>query len=93
MKFEEFKYERPDIKLAQKKMKELTDIIGSDCDVKTELKAIKDLFKLMDELDTLENIASIRNAVDTTDEFYEKEQEFFDFYQELPFRLQFPGEK
>ena len=78
MKFEEFKYERPDIKLAQKKMKELTDVIGSDCDVKTELKAIKDLFKLMDELDTLENIASIRNAVDTTDEFYEKEQEFFD---------------
>jgi len=78
MKFEEFKYERPDIKLAQKKMKELTDIIGSDCDLKTELKAIKDLFKLMDELDTLENIASIRNAVDTADEFYEKEQDFFD---------------
>lgn len=78
MKFEEFKYERPDIKLAQTKMKELTDIIGSDCEVKTELKAIYDVFKLMDELDTLENIASIRNAVDTTDEFYEKEQEFFD---------------
>jgi len=78
MKFEEFKYERPDIKLAQTKMKELTNIIGSDCEVKTELKAINDLFKLMDELDTLENIASIRNAVDTTDEFYEKEQEFFD---------------
>ncbi len=78
MKFEEFEYKRPDIKQYQKEIKKLTDVIGSDVDISTELEAIYKFFEIMDELESLETIASIRNAVDTTDKFYEKEQEFFD---------------
>lgn len=78
MKFSDFKYERPDISTYQETFQRLIDIVGSDVDVKIELDAIYKFFDSWDEIDTLENLASIRNAVDTTDEFYEKEQDFFD---------------
>lgn len=76
MKFEEFEYKRPDIKQYQKEIKKLTDVIGSDVDVSTELEAIYKFFEIMDELESLETIASIRNAIDTTDKFYEKNKNF-----------------
>ena len=78
MKFEEFKYQRPDIETYQKKIQKLNDIIGETDDELKELQAINDLFAIIDEIDSFETLASIRNAIDTTDEFYEKEQEFFD---------------
>ena len=78
MKFNEFKYQRPDLDAFQKKMEALIDLIGEDNDFETERNAVESFFKLDDELDTLGNLVFIRNAVDTTDAFYEEEQNFFD---------------
>jgi len=77
MKFNEFAYARPDVEAYQEKIKQLTDIVGEDTTYEEELNAIKKLFAISDEVDTLETLVSIRNAVNTTDEFYEAEQDFF----------------
>ncbi|MBN2541160.1 MAG: M3 family oligoendopeptidase [Bacilli bacterium] len=81
MKFEEFKYQRPDITKVQEELKQWNEIIGSDADFKTELEAIHKVFRILDAFDTQSTLASIRNAINTKDEFYEKEQEFFDINQ------------
>lgn len=78
MKFSEFKYQRPDMKQLQKDIESLTTLVGENESLETEVNAINNMFKLMDELDTASNLVFIRNAVDTTDKFYEEEQNFMD---------------
>jgi len=77
MKFNEFKYVRPDLEQFISQMKELLEVIGKDVTFEDELKAIMKVFSLNDDLSTQASLVSIRNSVDTRDEFYEKEQEFF----------------
>jgi len=77
MKFNEFKYVRPDLEQFISQMKELLEVIGKDVTFEEELKAIMKVFSLNDDLSTQASLVSIRNSVDTRDEFYEKEQEFF----------------
>ncbi|PKK98981.1 MAG: M3 family oligoendopeptidase [Tenericutes bacterium HGW-Tenericutes-2] len=78
MKFNEFKYERPDVEKAKKDLEKEIALINAGHDLQTEIKAIDNLFAIFDNLNTMGTLVSIRNSVDTTDEFYEKEQEFFD---------------
>lgn len=77
MKFNDFVYKRPDIDQYRKKIQDLTDLVGADESLETELDAIHRFFEITDELDSLDTLVSIRNAVDTTDAFYEKEMDFF----------------
>jgi M3 family oligoendopeptidase len=78
MKFSEFKYERLDLEKFKKSLDELLGLINTGLDLKTEIDAIHKIFDIFDEAMTLGVLVSIRNSVDTKDEFYEKEQEFFD---------------
>ncbi|MCK4552421.1 MAG: M3 family oligoendopeptidase [Tenericutes bacterium] len=78
MKFSEFKYQRPDIESLQKKINDLTALIGESNSFETELKAVKSMFALEDDYDSMQTLVTIRNSVDTTDKFYEDEQDFFD---------------
>ncbi len=90
MKFNEFKYERPDIEQAKKELEDEIALINAGHDLKTEIKAIDDLFEIFDKLNTMGTLVAIRNSVDTTNEFYEKEQEFFD--ENRPILQQFEQE-
>ncbi len=78
MKFSDFKYERPDLDKVKKSLEEKLALINTGHTLETEIKAAYDIFKINDDLDTLGNLVGIRNSINTTDEFYEKEQEFFD---------------
>ena len=78
MRFEEFKYERPNLEVFKDKMNKVINVIGSGVSVEEELKAIQEGFKLQDEIGTLSQIVGVRNSIDTRDEFYDKEQAFFD---------------
>jgi M3 family oligoendopeptidase len=78
MKFNDFKYERPNLDEVIKQLQEQIQLIGEDQDLETEIKAVYKVFEINDEIGTLGTLVSIRNSVNTTDEFYEKEQEFFD---------------
>ncbi|MFA7075275.1 MAG: M3 family oligoendopeptidase [Candidatus Izemoplasmatales bacterium] len=77
MKFKDFKYERPNLDEFIKSLKEQLEQIGTDKTVGEEIKAIKTIFDLNDEMDSLITLVSIRNSLNTQDEFYEKEQDFF----------------
>jgi len=78
MKFNDYKYERPDLAQIQKELEEQIAVIGTGHDLASEIKAVYKVFAINDKVGTLGTLVSIRNSVDTTDEFYEKEQEFFD---------------
>lgn len=78
MKFSDFKYERPDLDKVKKSLEKKLALINTGHALETEIKAAYDIFKINDDLDTLGNLVGIRNSINTTDEFYEKEQEFFD---------------
>ncbi len=78
MKFSEYKYERPDLDKVKKSLEEQLELINTGRDLKTEIKAAYNIFELNDDLSSFGVLASIRNSIDTTDEFYEKEQDFFD---------------
>jgi len=77
MKFNDYKYERPDLDIFVKKIKDLLETLKDDISVEDELIIIKEVFDLQDELSTMGTLVSTRNKIDTADEFYEKEQEFF----------------
>ncbi len=77
MKFEEFKYERPNLEDITTRMNDLLAFIATNHSLEVELAAINKVFKIQDEIATKETLVSIRNSVDTTDKFYEAEQDFF----------------
>lgn len=78
MKFSEIKYVRPDVDAYKAKVDAL---IERFCGANTAEEQIKIIFE-KDKIDktfaTYGTIASIRNSIDTRDEFYEKEMEFID---------------
>ncbi len=78
MKFNEFKYERPDLESYKSRVNDQLILINTGKAFSIELDAIKEIFNLQDEMSTLVELVSIRNTLDTTDKFYEKEQDFFD---------------
>ncbi len=77
MKFEEFKYERPTLEDIKTRMNQQLALIATNQPFDVELDAINKIFKLQDEVSTQETLVSIRNSVDTTNKFYEEEQNFF----------------
>ena len=76
MKFKDYKYERPNIDEICSKTEELTTIIKEAKDINVIVEAIKSLNKMNSEYSTVSNLAFIRNSIDTTDEYYEKEIEY-----------------
>lgn len=78
MKFENFEYKRPNLEEFTLKAKEQLELINTDKSLEEEINAIKVLNNLNDELESLITIAQVRNSLNTTDEFYEKEQAFLD---------------
>lgn len=77
MKFKDFPYKRQDIKETSKKLEELTNRF-KDADASEQIKIIYDFFSLTDEFGTHAVIASIRNSVNTKDEFYDSEMKYYD---------------
>jgi M3 family oligoendopeptidase len=78
MKFSEFKYVRPDLDVVKADLEKQIALVGSGQPLDVEIKAVYEVFAINDKIGTLGTLVSIRNSIDTTDEFYEKEQEFFD---------------
>ncbi|MDY0024021.1 MAG: M3 family oligoendopeptidase, partial [Candidatus Izemoplasmatales bacterium] len=80
MKFKDFKYERPNVEEFKTKITSLLEKIGGDLSAEKEIEAIKEIFELNDEMDSMITLVSIRNSLNTQDEFYEAEQDFFNNY-------------
>lgn len=78
MKFSEYRYERPDVKAFELRIKELLAIFEAASSYEEQDAAMAGINKLRGEFDTQQQIASIRHSIDTNDEFYKAEQDFFD---------------
>lgn len=78
MKFNEFKYERPDMEALEKSLKSLIKSFNEAISFKEQDRLMKEINTLRSDFESMDNIVSIRHTVNTRDEFYEKEQNYFD---------------
>ncbi len=77
MKFSEIPYERVDLDALAEKIDALTEKVKSASDGKTVLEAFREYEKLNGHAGTMATLVSIRNSINTQDEFYEAEHEFY----------------
>ncbi|MUT66473.1 M3 family oligoendopeptidase [Paenibacillus sp. NEAU-GSW1] len=78
MKFSEYRYERPDVQAFEQQFKGLLGVFASASSYEEQDEAMSAINKLRSTFDTMQQLASIRHSIDTNDEFYKAEQDFFD---------------
>lgn len=78
MKFTEYNYERPDVQAFELKFKELLTAFNSANSYEEQDLVMTKINKLRSEFDSMQTIVSIRHSINTTDEFYKEENDFFD---------------
>lgn len=99
--FEQYTYERPDLDQEKAKFAELLAAFKHATSAEAQDEAIAKINEARNRLSTLFNLVYVRASIDTNDEFYQKERDFWDevspeiqklntdFYKELihtPFR-------
>lgn len=83
MKFQDYKYERPNYEEIKKLFLDLVNKIKYAKNYKVQHGYIMDLNNIRKHIETMSTIASIRNSINTADEFYEKETSYWDEYGPL----------
>lgn len=78
LEFKDFVYTRPNFESVKEEFTKELDIINNSDNVEDVKKAIKNIYVIEGHFLTMGTIAEVRHTIDTTDEFYSKEQEFFD---------------
>ncbi len=78
MKFSEMPYVRPDIETISKEIKEIIAVINDSQSAEEQLQAHKDYNEICKKVETMRTIAYIRHTINTEDEFYDKEKDFYD---------------
>ncbi|GKU77427.1 M3 family oligoendopeptidase [Paenibacillus sp. L3-i20] len=78
MKFNDYPYERPDVLTFEQKFKELLAAFTSARSYEEQDQTMTGLNKMRSEFDSMQTIASIRHSIDTNDDFYKAEQDFYD---------------
>lgn len=78
MKFSEMNYNRPDLGKVEKEFNELLVKFTNAATAKEQEEVLAQINLLKSEFQTFASIASVRNSIDTTNQYYEGEQEFFD---------------
>ncbi len=77
-KFNEFAYERPDMEAFENKSKELLDMFNASANAEEQIGIYKKMIDLLQDNQTMRVISNIRYTINTKDEFYNEEHEFFD---------------
>lgn len=78
MKFSEMTYTRPDIEAVGREIRILTERVKNACSADEQFKAYNDFTGICKKVETMRTIAHIRHTVNTEDEFYDKEKDYFD---------------
>ena len=77
MKFQDFPYNRPNLDEAKTSLLRHIDTIKQSKNVDAVKAAIVAIQEIQQDINTSQELAMIRNSIDTRDEFYEKEMEFW----------------
>ncbi|MCI8484854.1 MAG: M3 family oligoendopeptidase [Lachnospiraceae bacterium] len=83
MKFSEMPYKRLNREETEAQMRSLIERQKKAVSGEEQFAIHKEYYKLQDHINTCRILATIRYDIDTTDEFYEKEQEFYDEIQPI----------
>ncbi|SOC41961.1 M3 family oligoendopeptidase [Ureibacillus acetophenoni] len=101
--FKEYQYTRPELEALTKEFRLLIEQFKNADSVEAQIKAIEEINKVRNDYGTQATLVYVRASIDTNDEFYQKERDYFDeispqfeevifeYYQELvksPFRKQ-----
>lgn len=78
MKFKDMPYKRIDFEEAERELKALMEELKEAGSGEEQFEVHKKFYRLNDRIQTQATICSIRHTADTTDSFYEKEQEYYD---------------
>ena len=76
--FEEFKYNRPDMDSLKQEFNELLDQFRSAKSFEEQNSIIEQLNAIGSNYSTQSSLMYIRSSIDTNDEFYQKERDYFD---------------
>lgn len=77
-KFSRIKYERPDLAIVKQGMEKNAERMENAASYEEFRKAYLDNQELTRDSETMASVAYVRNTMDTKDEYYEKEREYFD---------------
>ncbi|MDW0112908.1 M3 family oligoendopeptidase [Sporosarcina saromensis] len=103
LKFEDYEYKRPDLPRIKEQFLDLLEQFKGATSFESQNEIIESINRINSNYSTQSNIMLIRSSIDTNDEFYQQEREYFDeidpefqelgtaFYKELvatPFRKQ-----
>ena len=78
MKFQDYKYTRPDLLKIGKEMEVLLKKFNQAETFEEQNKTMEEINKIRSNVETMGNLVYIRHSIDTQDEFYAKEQDFLD---------------
>jgi len=83
MKFSEMPYARPDLEALKAQINAIAEKIEKAQSASEQIEAFYETEELGKEINTLGSLVYIRNTINTKDEFYDKEREFFDEIEPL----------
>lgn len=78
MKFKDMPYERVDFEKTKEELKKLMEALKTAKNGEEQFKIHQDFYALNDRVQTQVTLCSIRHTLDTTDAFYEEEQNYYD---------------
>lgn len=78
MKFNDYKYERCNYEAVKKEVLNYNDVLKTAKDYTTFKAAFDAIMKIMATVETMMSIAYVRYTINTEDEFYSKENDFWD---------------
>lgn len=89
--FEQYECKRPDLKNLKEKMNELIQRFEVAQTVEEQNEIIEKINEYRNDFSTQANLVYIRASIDTNDEFYQKERDFFDenepIFEEMVFEF------
>jgi len=83
MKFSEFKYERPNYEAVKEEMELLTNAFENAKSAKEQIDIIYKVNKIRNMVETMTELSLIRHSINTKDEFYDNENEYWDEHEPL----------
>lgn len=78
MKFQEFVYERPNTEQVLAELSRIQEALENAKDYESFFQAFKEYDELLRHFATAQTICEVRHTIDTRDEFYNQESDFFD---------------
>ncbi|OIU72427.1 M3 family oligoendopeptidase [Rossellomorea aquimaris] len=78
MKFEQYTYERPNLPEIKDGINQALKTFKQAAAADEQVNAMNEINELRLHFDTMQNICYIRHSIDTNDDFYKAEQDYFD---------------